>query len=59
MSPSRFRNATLQVFGLPHCHRRDCVMFFSNTLADTDAKGWRFCDMCRRSLAAALARHEP
>ncbi|PSC69319.1 peptidase zinc-dependent, partial [Micractinium conductrix] len=47
------------VFGLPHCHRRDCVMFFSNTLADTDAKGWRFCDMCRRSLAAALARHEP
>src|SRR5205085_7456236 len=27
------------VFGLPHCQRPSCVMWFSNTLAETDRKG--------------------
>lgn len=31
------------VFGLGHCNRKDCVMWFSNTLAETDAKGDHFC----------------
>jgi archaemetzincin len=31
------------VFKLNHCSRRDCVMWFSNTLAETDRKGTRFC----------------
>jgi len=34
------------VFGLAHCERADCVMWFSNTLAETDRKGWEFCKHC-------------
>jgi archaemetzincin len=34
------------VWGLAHCSRRDCVMWFSNTLAETDRKGTRFCCQC-------------
>ncbi len=30
-------------YGLGHCQRRDCVMWFSNTLAETDRKGTRLC----------------
>jgi archaemetzincin len=36
------------VLGLGHCGARDCVMFFSNGIADTDRKQVRFCDACRR-----------
>ncbi len=35
---------------LDHCARPDCVMFFSNTLADTDRKGDDFCPRCRALL---------
>lgn len=38
------------VFGLGHCQRRDCVMWFSNTLAETDRKGDKFCEQCARCL---------
>jgi archaemetzincin len=38
------------VWGLAHCSRRDCVMWFSNTLAETDRKGIRFCRQCTRRL---------
>jgi archaemetzincin len=31
------------VFNLSHCTRRDCVMWFSNTLVETDRKGTQFC----------------
>jgi archaemetzincin len=31
-------------FGLRHCPRQKCVMFFSNSLADTDRKCRRFCN---------------
>lgn len=34
------------VFGLGHCERDDCVMWFSNTLAQTDRKGLEFCKLC-------------
>jgi len=34
------------VFGLDHCERVDCVMWFSNTLAQTDRKGLEFCERC-------------
>ena len=35
------------LFGLAHCPRSTCVMFFSNSLADTDRKGTAFCSQCR------------
>lgn len=34
-------------FGLGHCPDSKCVMHFSNSLADTDVKGIRFCPRCR------------
>jgi archaemetzincin len=37
--------------GLAHCEDERCVMWFSNTLAETDRKGAMFCSRCddRRS----------
>jgi archaemetzincin len=35
------------IFGFVHCPNRRCVMHFSNSLSDTDAKGKSFCDNCR------------
>ena len=32
--------------GLGHCPDPHCVMHFSNSLADTDKKGYRFCPKC-------------
>jgi len=37
-------------FGLGHCTRQDCVMWFSNTLSETDRKGDQFCRRCARQL---------
>ena len=37
-------------YGLKHCKNRECVMFFSNSLADTDRKGYRFCGTCLNKL---------
>lgn len=37
-------------FGLGHCPSASCVMHFSNSLPETDAKGWKFCAACRRKL---------
>ena len=34
-------------FGLEHCPNSNCVMHFSNSLADTDVKRVYFCDKCR------------
>lgn len=36
--------------GLPHCHSAKCVMRFSNSLAQADAKGEEFCPACLRRL---------
>ncbi|MDQ3852898.1 MAG: archaemetzincin family Zn-dependent metalloprotease [Thermoproteota archaeon] len=37
-------------FGLDHCPKRSCVMYFSNSLADTDRKAKDFCNICRSKL---------
>ncbi len=31
-------------YGLRHCSRPDCVMWFSNTLGESDRKGFAFCE---------------
>ncbi len=41
-------------FGLGHCKNPKCVMFFSNTLSDTDTKGYEFCLTCKRKLARSF-----
>jgi archaemetzincin len=40
-------------YGLGHCRDRDCVMWFSNTLAESDRKGLAFCAAHAAELAAA------
>jgi archaemetzincin len=42
---------------LPHCENRRCVMFFSNTLQDTDRKHSTFCRQCQEKLGKSLLRH--
>jgi len=37
-------------FGLRHCENPRCVMFFSNSLTDTDRKGPEFCPRCKNKL---------
>lgn len=37
-------------YGLGHCGNPQCVMFFSNTLMDTDRKGAEFCPRCKSNL---------
>ena len=36
--------------GLSHCDRPSCVMYFSNSLSDTDRKGEDYCETCSRKL---------
>jgi archaemetzincin len=38
------------VFGLAHCSNPACVMYFSNSLLDTDKKSASFCSRCRARL---------
>jgi archaemetzincin len=40
-------------FSMDHCGSSVCVMRFSNTLEETDAKGWRLCRGCREKLDKA------
>ncbi|MDQ3837092.1 MAG: archaemetzincin family Zn-dependent metalloprotease [Thermoproteota archaeon] len=37
-------------FGLRHCSKPSCVMYFSNSLIDTDRKGKDFCNICSNKL---------
>lgn len=37
-------------YGLGHCDNSYCVMFFSNSLLDTDRKGFKFCSACQKRL---------
>ncbi len=39
---------TGHLFGLGHCPDRQCVMSFSNSLSEVDAKSSEFCPACRR-----------
>ena len=41
-------------YGLGHCTDQRCVMWFSNTLSETDRKGTKFCAAHRAELAARL-----
>ena len=36
------------VLGFGHCTDTGCVMYFSNSILDTDRKGHSFCESCRR-----------
>jgi archaemetzincin len=38
------------LLGLSHCHDRSCVMYFSNTIEDTDNKNQQLCNTCRSKL---------
>jgi archaemetzincin len=42
--------------GLGHCPDPACVMYFSNSLDDTDRKGDRYCDRCAALLAGGGGR---
>jgi archaemetzincin len=42
------------VFGLEHCPDPDCVMHFSNSLADTDRKSASFCPRCQKRLKGLI-----
>jgi archaemetzincin len=44
------------IYGLTHCPDPACVMFFSNSLEDTDSKGPDFCQLHRDPLGEILAR---
>lgn len=44
-------------YDLQHCSDQHCVMFFSNSLADTDRKGYRFCSRCQRRLQKILQKY--
>jgi archaemetzincin len=41
---------TGHTLGLSHCRDSSCVMFFSNSISDTDRKGTAFCSNCTESV---------
>jgi archaemetzincin len=47
------------ILGLGHCLDPACIMFFSNTLTDTDRKGPGFCKLCRERLKNQDPRRGP
>ena len=57
-----FRERTLKeavhelghTYGVGHCLGHNCVMHFSNSLPETDRKGWRFCSVCREEIDRQL-----
>lgn len=38
------------IFGINHCSNPSCIMHFSSTIGDTDAKGPGFCSRCKALL---------
>jgi archaemetzincin len=54
-NPGRFKERALKeaihelghLWGLDHCANPACIMFFSNSLTDTDRKGPGFCAQCQ------------
>lgn len=45
-------------YGLSHCDNAHCVMWFSNTLAETDRKGLAFCATHASQLATARSSRQ-
>ncbi len=45
------------VLGLNHCPDRGCVMYFSNSILDTDFKDWRYCGPCDWEAMRAQSGH--
>jgi archaemetzincin len=43
-------------YRLGHCPNPRCVMFFSNSLTDTDRKGSTFCQECKRKLNDIMSK---
>ena len=41
-------------YGLRHCPDPTCVMHFSNSLPDTDLKGWNFCPVCQEKVSRKI-----
>ncbi len=39
------------LYGMRHCFNPGCVMFFSHSVADTDRKGFEFCDKCAETMS--------
>ncbi|MGB9842483.1 MAG: matrixin family metalloprotease, partial [Candidatus Bathyarchaeales archaeon] len=44
--------------GLRHCSRGSCVMYFSNSIIDTDRKQSLFCDQCYLHVTISIAQLE-
>ncbi len=42
--------------GLRHCINRKCVMYFSNTIFDTDFKGPNFCLRCKHVIDSVIKK---
>lgn len=42
------------LLGLPHCNDPRCVMYFSNTIWDTDRKMDDFCQKCKKKIQERL-----
>jgi archaemetzincin len=45
--------------GLRHCKNPTCVMFFSNSILDTDRKRKTFCENCHAKVARILGSRSP
>jgi archaemetzincin len=44
------------LFYLGHCQNPNCVMYFSNSILDTDRKSKFFCEKCKRILQSYLEK---
>jgi len=44
--------------GLGHCGNSSCVMFFSNSIFDTDIKREKFCEKCSLAVAEYLRKRD-
>jgi len=45
-------------FGLGHCRNPFCVMFFSNSILDTDKKEKNFCEKCQKTIEKKIGELE-
>ncbi len=44
--------------GLEHCSTHPCVMNFSNSIEETDDKGFRFCSSCKSKMERILCLYQ-